>query len=90
MILEAIKSNTTNTPQRIISNNHRNIGLVASVRGSVVTARFRDRLPPIHQKLRTHGEQEIIYEVVKHIDDITVQATFFCINLPSLRRIPRQ
>jgi F-type H+-transporting ATPase subunit beta len=45
-----------------------NIGVVTSVRGGVVDARFERRLPAIHTVLRTGTKDEIIIEVLSQLD----------------------
>jgi len=41
-----------------------NLGVVASVRGSVVDMRFDGPLPPINSVLRTGAEKQIVIEVL--------------------------
>ena len=41
-----------------------NLGTVASVRGSVVEARFDGPLPPIYSVLRAGAKSEIVIEVL--------------------------
>jgi F-type H+-transporting ATPase subunit beta len=48
-------------------------GRVVSVRGSVIDARFPDRLPEVQHQLRTGEEEEIVVEVVSHLDEETVR-----------------
>ena len=48
---------------------HTNCGVVTSVRGSVVDARFEDRLPPIYSLLRAGREAKIAVEVLMQIDE---------------------
>jgi F-type H+-transporting ATPase subunit beta len=50
-----------------------NLGVVVSVRGSVVDARFDDRLPPIYSVLHTGDKQQIIIEVLAQQDAHTVR-----------------
>lgn len=45
-----------------------NIGVIASVRGSVVDARFDDRLPVVHTMLRTGAARQILIEVLEQRD----------------------
>jgi F-type H+-transporting ATPase subunit beta len=45
-----------------------NTGVVVSVRGSVVDARFDQRLPPIHTVLYAGAEDRIVIEVMAHRD----------------------
>ncbi len=49
----------------ILTENH---GVVVSVRGSVVEVRFEHRLAPIHSLLHTGENDEIIIEVLAHLD----------------------
>jgi F-type H+-transporting ATPase subunit beta len=44
------------------------IGTVISVRGSVVDAHFPNRLPRLYNVLKTGDENEIVIEVVTHLD----------------------
>ncbi|MEE4279811.1 MAG: F0F1 ATP synthase subunit beta [Halieaceae bacterium] len=44
------------------------LGLVASVRGSVVDIHFHDHLPPIYSVLRAGTEEQIVIEVLAHLD----------------------
>ena len=41
-----------------------NLGVVVSVRGSVVDIRFDEHLPPIYSVLRTGPEKKIVIEVL--------------------------
>ncbi|MEP6655503.1 MAG: hypothetical protein ABJA82_19210 [Myxococcales bacterium] len=45
-----------------------NLGVVTSVRGSVVDIRFADHLPPIYSVLRTGPEGRVIIEVLAQRD----------------------
>lgn len=54
--------------QRDAAADSANTGVVISVRGSVVDARFEDELPPIYTVLRTGAEQEIVIEVLAQLD----------------------
>ena len=45
-----------------------NLGKVVSVRGSVVDARFDERLPPIYSVLRSGAKKQIVIEVLAQID----------------------
>ena len=45
-----------------------NIGEIVSIRGSVVDARFAERLPPIYSVLRTGVTRQIVIEVLAQID----------------------
>src|SRR5208337_1023768 len=47
---------------------HPNHGVVTSVRGSVVDARFEDRLPPIYSLLRAGSDAQIAVEVLMQLD----------------------
>ena len=48
-------------------------GRVLSVRGSVIDARFSERLPPIHHILKSTRENAVIVEVLTHLDGQTVR-----------------
>jgi F-type H+-transporting ATPase subunit beta len=48
-------------------------GTIVSVRGSVVDARFSDRLPEVHHELRAGDEEPVVVEVVEHVNDHTVR-----------------
>ena len=50
-----------------------NTGSVLSIRGSVVDARFPDRLPELHQQLRAGEEGAVVLEVVSQLDAHTVR-----------------
>jgi F-type H+-transporting ATPase subunit beta len=50
-----------------------NQGTVVSVRGSIIDARFDDRLPDIHHVLTTGENDAILIEVVAHLDSKTVR-----------------
>src|SRR3546814_7496525 len=52
-------------------------GTVLSIRGSVVIARFPDRLPEFHSELRAGDDGRIVIEVVGHLDPETVQGVAF-------------
>jgi F-type H+-transporting ATPase subunit beta len=45
-----------------------NLGVVASVRGSVVDVRFDQHLPPIYSVLRTGADKQIVIEVLAQSD----------------------
>ncbi len=45
-----------------------NLGVIVSVRGSVVDIRFDDHLPPIYSVLRTGAEKQIVIEVLAQQD----------------------
>ena len=51
-----------------VSNSPSNVGVVVSVRGSVVDIRFDARLPPIYSVLRTGAENQIVIEVLAQRD----------------------
>src|SRR5277367_1424687 len=46
----------------------RQVGIVTSVRGSVVDVRFDDRLPPIYSLLRAGKDAEVAVEVLMQLD----------------------
>jgi len=48
-------------------------GRVASVRGSVVDARFVGRLPDVHEELRVGDAGDVVVEAAEHIDHRTVR-----------------
>lgn len=50
------------------NTNPPNLGVVVSVRGSVVDIRFEDYLPPIYSLLRTGQEGRIAIEVLSQLD----------------------
>ncbi len=50
-----------------------NRGTVISVRSSVVDVRFSERLPPLYNVLRAGGDENIIIEVINHLDSSTVR-----------------
>jgi F-type H+/Na+-transporting ATPase subunit beta len=54
-------------------DRRRNRGSVVSVRSSVVDARFPDGLPRLNRVLRAGEEQEIVIEVLTHLDAETVR-----------------
>ena len=49
-------------------------GVITSIRGNVVDARFPGSIPPIHHVLETGEEGEIVLEVVIHLDEHTVRS----------------
>jgi F-type H+/Na+-transporting ATPase subunit beta len=49
-------------------NSPVNMGTVAAVRGSVVDARFEQRLPPLNAVLRAGREAEMVIEVMTQLD----------------------
>jgi len=60
-------------------------GVIATVRGNVVTAEFDDTLPPVNTKLVTGEHNQIVIEVVSHLNAQTVRG----IALTSTRGIAR-
>src|SRR5262249_52963692 len=50
-----------------------NTGTVVAVRGSVVDAEFRQRIPAIHHVLKTGVNGEVVVEVASHLDAATVR-----------------
>ena len=54
--------------QASATSNHTNVGVVTSVRGSIVDIRFEGRLPAIYTLLRTGHERHIALEVLMHLD----------------------
>ena len=55
------------------SSDHLNRGVVISVRGSVVDARFPQRLPSLYNVLRADEDARIVVEVISHIDSKTIR-----------------
>lgn len=53
--------------------NEHNYGTIIAIRGSVVDARFVDRLPPINNQLRTGDNGRIVIEVIMHLDAESVR-----------------
>ncbi|MGF1498049.1 MAG: F0F1 ATP synthase subunit beta [Elainellaceae cyanobacterium] len=49
------------------------IGTIRSVRGSVVDVQFTEQLPELHRQLRAGDDQQVIIEVLAHVDDHTVR-----------------
>ncbi len=45
-----------------------NLGVIVSVRGSVVDVRFQQHLPPIYSVLRAGEKNQIVIEVLAHLD----------------------
>lgn len=45
-----------------------NLGVIVSVRGSVVDVRFDERLPPIYSILHAGAEKQIVIEVLAQRD----------------------
>jgi F-type H+-transporting ATPase subunit beta len=62
-----------------------NVGVVTSVRGSVVDARFSDNLPPIYSLLHTGNEASIAVEVLMQLDERHVR----CIALNPTQGLAR-
>ncbi len=56
-----------------IEQPDQNVGVVTSVRGSVVDARFDRALPPLNSQLRTGDQERIVVEVLTHLDHRTVR-----------------
>ena len=56
----------------MIATENMQRGRVASVRGSVIDAIFAD-LPPMRQRLLTGDDQQVVLEVVGHVDAHTVR-----------------
>src|SRR6185436_16268786 len=55
--------------------NFTNLGVVVSVRGSVVDVRFEDHLPPIYSVLRAGAKKQIVIEVLAQLDSRHVRGT---------------
>ena len=55
------------------NGDHKQRGIVASVRGSVVVAQFPRKLPPMHTELRAGADGEVVVEVISHLDGQRVQ-----------------
>ena len=53
--------------------NHNNQGTVVSVRGSVVVARFPHQVPPMHTELRAGADEDVVIEVITHLDSHRAQ-----------------
>lgn len=51
----------------------KNVGTVISVRGSVVEAEFRNRLPSIHSILRTGHDGKVVVEILGHVSSSRVR-----------------
>ena len=56
----------------VIMGNSANLGVVVSVRGSVVDVRFAKKLPIIHTILHAGKNSEIIIEVLSQLDEQTI------------------
>ncbi len=50
-----------------------NIGVVTSVRGSVIDARFEHGLPPLNHQLLTGDDHQVVVEVLTHLDVSTIR-----------------
>jgi F-type H+-transporting ATPase subunit beta len=50
-----------------------NLGIVVSVRGSVVDVRFDGQLPPIYTVLRAGTDRQIVIEVLAQLDALHVR-----------------
>ncbi|PKN61959.1 MAG: F0F1 ATP synthase subunit beta [Deltaproteobacteria bacterium HGW-Deltaproteobacteria-15] len=61
------------TEERIGPLQKPNYGTVHSIRSSVVDAKFSNRIPALLSVLRTGEKQEIVIEVVTHLDEKTVR-----------------
>jgi F-type H+-transporting ATPase subunit beta len=62
-----------------------NVGTVEAVRGSVVDVAFPEHVPLLYHVLRTGGHDEIVIEVMAHLDAHTVRG----IALTSTRGLSR-
>lgn len=51
-----------------------NIGVIKSIRGSVIEVVFEDKIPGINNKLISGENQEIIMEVSAYVNDTTIKA----------------
>jgi F-type H+-transporting ATPase subunit beta len=45
-----------------------NAGIIVSVRGSVIDARFPDHLPPLHTRLLAGEDSRVVIEVITHLN----------------------
>ncbi len=50
-----------------------NIGVVTSVRGSVIDARFEHGLPPLNHQLLTGDDNRVVVEVLTHLDMTSIR-----------------
>src|SRR5690606_32227760 len=50
-----------------------NIGTIISVRGSVIDAHFPARLPPLNNRLVAGSDDDIVIEVITHVDEAVVR-----------------
>ena len=57
-----------------LPENNPNQGVITSIRGNVVDARFPETIPPMHHVLETGEEGEVVLEVVIHLDEHTVRS----------------
>ncbi|MBN2365357.1 MAG: F0F1 ATP synthase subunit beta [Calditrichaeota bacterium] len=55
------------------NNLNKNKGSVLSIRGGIIDARFQDKLPSMHNLLRTGEKKDILIEVVTILDSQTVR-----------------
>ncbi len=55
------------------NTNHKNLGSIISIRGSVVDARFSDKMPSLYNVLRAGEDENIIIEVITHLDEQIVR-----------------
>ncbi len=55
------------------ADRSRSVGRVVRVRGSVIDARFDRGVPPLYNELRTGEAQEVVIEVVNHLDPRTIR-----------------
>ncbi len=60
-------------------------GAIATIRGSVVTVRFEEGIPPVYTRLLVGDEQQVVLEVVSHVNAQTVRS----IALTSTRGLAR-
>lgn len=51
-----------------------NVGKVVSIRGSVIDAVFPDELPGMYSQLVAGDDDQVVLEVVRHLDEETVRA----------------
>jgi len=68
-----------------MKNSAPNAGTIEAVRGSVVDARFPDRIPSMFHVLRSGENNQVVIEVVSHLDAHTVRG----IALTSTRGLSR-
>ncbi len=55
------------------NSNSPNYGTILAVQGSVVDVEFSHRIPKVHHQLKAGDEQEIIIEVMTHLDAKTIR-----------------